>query len=213
MKTECLTLLGGTFDPVHLGHINIARAVAKECQLAQVELMPCHLPPHRQSPGVSSEHRLNMVTLATAPYPELSVQPIELQREKPSYTADTVQLLLQQHAAQIQLIIGMDSLSRFCSWYQWDTILANAKLIVCQRPGYHHTQGDASALLSRFGCSSLAEFKQHRSGRIWLSNNQLIPVSATALRQALSASEPVSQWISPEVMNYIQQHRLYQSGR
>lgn len=210
--TNQINLLGGTFDPIHLGHIGIARAVAKECQLQRVDLMPCHLPPHRQSPGVSAEHRLNMVKLATAPYPELGVQSIELDRSSLSYTADTVRLLhRQQPAARINLIIGMDSLSRFCSWHQWQTILDYANLIVCRRPGYSPEQGDAAQLIAQYACPTLALFQQQQNGSIWLSSNNMIPISATELRLALQQQQPVQQWLATDVLTYIQQHKLYHS--
>ncbi|MGI5309180.1 nicotinate-nucleotide adenylyltransferase [Rheinheimera sp. WS51] len=209
--TKQINLLGGTFDPIHLGHISIARAVAKECQLQQVDLMPCHLPPHRQSPGVSAEHRLNMVKLATAPYPELGVQSMELHRSSLSYTAETVRLLHQQYpSAHINLIIGMDSLSRFCSWHQWQTILEQANLIVCRRPGYSVEQGDAPKLISQYTCDSLEKLQQQRYGQIWLSRNAMVPISATELRLALQQKQIVQQWITPDVLAYIQQHNLYQ---
>jgi nicotinate-nucleotide adenylyltransferase len=210
--TKQINVLGGTFDPIHLGHIGIARAVAQECQLNRVDLMPCHLPPHRQSPGVSAEHRLNMVKLATAPYPELGVQSMELERSSLSYTAETVRLLHQQQPnARINLIIGMDSLSRFCSWHQWQTILEHANLIVCRRPGYSPTQGDAAKLLSQYSCPSLVLFQQQQNGSIWLSSNNMIPISATELRLALQQQQPVQQWLATDVFAYIQQHKLYHS--
>lgn len=207
-----INLLGGTFDPVHLGHISIARAVAKECQLSRVDLMPCHVPPHRQSPGVNAEHRLNMVKLAVAPHPELGVQSIELNRSTLSYTAETVRLLHQEFpSAKINLIIGMDSLTRFCSWHQWQTILQQANLIVCRRPGYSAEQGDAAMLLAQYAVASLHQFQQQSAGQIWLSTNDMVPISATELRLALQQQQSVQQWLAPDVLAYIQQYKLYQS--
>lgn len=209
--TKQINLLGGTFDPIHIGHIGIARAVAKECHLNRVDLMPCHLPPHRQSPGVSAEHRLNMVKLATAPYPELGVENIELKRTTLSYTAETIRLLRQQHpSATLNLIIGMDSLTRFCSWHQWQTILNHANLIVCRRPGYTVEQGDAAKLLAQYRCQSLGQFQQQQNGSIWLSANDMIPISATELRMALHQQQPVQKWLTTDVLGYIRQHQLYQ---
>ena len=205
-------ILGGTFDPVHNGHIRCAHYVQQHCALDEVRLMPCHLPPHRATPGVSSEQRAAMVQLAISQYPQLKLERLELNKPSASYTADSLQLLSEQEPdSRFYFIIGMDSLCYFRSWKNWPDILKLAHLLVCQRPGYSQQDGDAPALLQQFGIASQIELRQRQSGGIMLLANPLTDISASEIRQQLQQQQSAVKTLDPAVLNYIQTQQLYQA--
>lgn len=210
--TKHIGIFGGTFDPIHQGHIRCANFVQQYCQLDNVRLMPCHLPPHRASPGVSAEQRAKMVQLAIAGHSGLSVEPLELEKSTPSYTADSL-ALLRQREPEINwyFIIGMDSLCYLKSWKNWQQILQQAHLLVCQRPGYDSSMGDAPELLHHYGRQDLATLRQSDTGGILLLPNPLTDISATSVRQQLQQHKLAADTLDPAVLNYIQTHRLYQA--
>jgi len=166
-------VFGGTFDPVHQGHLACARYVLEHCALDQLQFMPCHMPPHRASPGVSAQQRATMVELAIADEPAMLLQPLELNRD-------------------------------------WQRILELSHLIVCQRPGYSRMDGDAPALLKQYAAAPSA-LRQYTHGKIIELNNPNFSPSATAIREALAQNQQNISELAPSVLNYIQQHRLYQS--
>lgn len=209
MTNRLIGIFGGTFDPIHQGHLACARYVLEHCHLTSLRLMPCHLPPHRATPGVSSAQRAEMVKLAIANEPQMQLEPLELNRHAPSYTVDSLQQLKQQLPDQpLAFIIGMDSLHYFKQWYQWQQILKLAHLIVCRRPGYTAEQGDAPTLLRDYG-GSLNQLTTQSAGVILLLNNPDFAESATFVRQQLSLNAEVQAMLAPAVLQYIRQQRLY----
>ncbi|MDX1390819.1 MAG: nicotinate-nucleotide adenylyltransferase [Rheinheimera sp.] len=212
MTKHHVGLLGGTFDPVHQGHIRCAQYVLKHCQLDEVRLMPCHLPPHRATPGVSARERAAMVKLAIQASPQLKLETLELDKHSPSYTVDSLTLLkTREPQTQFYFIIGMDSLCYFRQWKDWQRILQLAHLLVCQRPGYSAQQGDAPALLQQFGVADFAALQGATQGHILLLDNPLTDISASLIRQQLQANRSDNANLAPAVLNYIQQQQLYQA--
>lgn len=210
--TEHIGILGGTFDPVHNGHISCADYVQRQCSLDTVRLMPCHLPPHRATPGVSAEQRAAMVQLAIAGYPKLALERLELDKQSPSYTVDSLQLLHQREPdSRFYFIIGMDSLCYFRQWKNWPLILKLAHLLVCERPGYQATDGDAPFLLQQYGVDDMAALQQSTVGGILLLDNPLSAISATDIRCQLQHNRAASSALDPAVLNYIQLQQLYQA--
>jgi nicotinate-nucleotide adenylyltransferase len=204
-------IFGGTFDPVHQGHLACARYVLTHCDLDALQLMPCHLPPHRASPGVSAIQRVEMLKLAITGEPKMQLQTLELQRHTPSYTADSLALL--KHAmpdTTLAFVIGMDSLAYFKQWHQWQHILTLSHLIVCRRPGYSSEKGDTPTLLAKYG-ADISALRTADNGKIIMLNNPEFSASATAIRHALAQKKQNITELSPAVLNYIQQQQLYQS--
>lgn len=209
MNAKPIGIFGGTFDPIHQGHLACARYVLSHCQLASVRLMPCHIPPHRATPGVSATERAKMVELAIANEPRLQLEPLELSNSAPSYTVDSLSMLKQQNPKQsLAFIIGMDSLQYFKQWHQWQRILQLAHLIVCRRPGYAETAGDAPALLSEYG-GTLQQLQAQEAGVILLLDNPDFAESATLIRQQLPLNSATQAMLAPAVLQYIRQHQLY----
>jgi nicotinate-nucleotide adenylyltransferase len=212
MTKRHIGVLGGTFDPIHQGHIRCANYVQQCCALDEVRLMPCHLPAHRATPGVSGKQRAAMVQLAIAPYPQLTLETLELDKASPSYTVDSLTLLRARDSqAQFYFIIGMDSLCYFRQWKDWQGILQRAHLLVCQRPGYNCENGDAPFLLQHYGVTSFAAMQCAGSGHILLLDNPLTDISATDIRQQLHNDNLSSATLAPAVLNYIQTQQLYQA--
>lgn len=210
---RALAVFGGTFDPVHQAHLACAHYVLEHCAVSEVQLMPCHLPAHRSSPGVSAEHRAAMVQLAIEHSPGLSFQPLELNKHSPSYTVDSLRLLRELYPrGGLIFVMGMDSLSYFKQWHQWQSILQLAHLVVCQRPGSAATDGDCPALLEHYGTSALQDLHLLDAGKIMLLNNPPFDLSATQIRTLLKKNQnspELSRLLSAEVLQYIKAQRLY----
>ncbi|MCC2667156.1 MAG: nadD, partial [Gammaproteobacteria bacterium] len=123
-------ILGGTFDPIHLGHLQIARSVAQAFHLAEVRLMPCYQPAHRILPIATPEQRLDMVRCAIQQEPLLKIEETEIQRQGVSYMADTLEILHQQlPQTPLCLILGLDAFLGFPTWHRYSKILELAHLI------------------------------------------------------------------------------------
>ena len=201
---------GGTFDPIHQGHLQLALYVQKHCQLSQLDLLPCHIPPHRAAPGISSEHRAAMVRLAIAEHPALVINELELKKNQPSFTVDTLRILKAQYPTDaLCFLLGMDSLCHFKSWYQHEQILQLAHLIVLKRPGYDAIKGDAPSLLATHQANSLDELRQQVAGKILVLDNPTYNISASQIREQYQQNQLDPSLQIPAVQQYIEQHRLY----
>ncbi len=201
---------GGTFDPIHQGHLQLALFVVDYCQLEQLELLPCHIPPHRAAPGSQSQHRAAMVKIAIADSPQLLLNELELRKDSPSFTVETLSALKKQYPNDnLCFLIGMDSLCSLTQWHQYQQIFKLAHLLVLQRPGYSSDLGDAPELLRQYQAHSLEELRLNSAGKILLLPNPNYPISATEIRQSYQKGEPLSHYQIPAVQQYIQQHQLY----
>ena len=210
---RAIAVFGGTFDPIHKAHIACADFVLQHCAVSEVQLMPCHLPPHRASPGVSASDRAAMVQLAIQQHPGLCFQPLELNKHSPSYTVDSLRILREQYPrGGLIFVLGMDSLAYFKQWHQWQSILQLAHLVVCQRPGSSAQEGDCPELLEQYGTTALQDLHLLDSGKIMLLDNPPFDLSASQIRTVLenntNASE-LQQLLPAEVLNYIRSTQLY----
>ena len=202
---------GGTFDPVHDGHLAVARTV-RDAFRATVHLMPAHDPPHRAGPHASAAQRLDMLHLATEGEAGLAVDDRELRRPGPSWTIDTVEDLRRELPADapLVLVIGMDSLRRFTTWHRWRDILGNAHLVACTRPGEPlpapGTLGDPGRLLA----DDPAELLATPGGRVLIERTTAANISATRIRADLAAGRR-PDGLPPAVHAYIGRHGLYRT--
>lgn len=209
-----IALLGGTFDPIHKGHIVPALTLAEQFGWQRIHLQPCFAPPHRTAPVASDKQRFEMVELASQADPRLFADDFELRQNKPTRTIHTLQHLRQQYPkASICFILGMDSFINFTSWLNWQEILQLAHLIVLPRPGYDLAQIPMALAqqLDRRRRQEPADFQQG-AGYIYIASTPRVDVSATELRRALQQNAPQArELIDPKVLNYIHQHQLYQN--
>lgn len=206
-------LFGGTFDPIHYGHLRPVEALAKEVGLQQVTLLPNHVPPHRPQPEADSQQRLAMVKLAIADNPLFTVDDRELQRTAPSYTIDTLEMIRKEYgpASSLAFIIGQDSLLSLYKWHRWQDLLNVCHLLVLARPGYHQQmeRAELQAWLEQHQISDSALLNQQPNGYIYLANTPLLAISATEIRQRLHQSMGCDDLLPRSVQRYIELQGLY----
>ncbi|MFZ5467479.1 MAG: nicotinate (nicotinamide) nucleotide adenylyltransferase [Pseudomonadota bacterium] len=229
-------ILGGTFDPVHHGHLRLAEEVREALGLGQVRFIPAFQPPHREAPVASARHRLAMLHLAVQDNEAFVVDTREYDRGGPSWMVDTCASLRDEFADRpLVLIMGMDAFNGFTRWRDWRGILERVHLAVASRPGAR-AEGEAAALLAARGCtpdgldrcvwnaSGLAAGKpeggppmdgRHQpppAGRIVEVPISALDISATRLRE-LAAQNHSTRYLLPEaVREYLLEHRLYRTN-
>ena len=202
-----IAILGGTFDPVHLGHISIANQVRQQLGLEQLQLMPCAQPVHRQPAFATASNRLAMLRLALAEHTGLQVNEIELQRGGKSYMVDSLQQLREQTSEPLALVIGADAFNHFNSWRQPEQILALANLVVCCRPGVHI----AADLFADARVDSVEQLLAAPHGKIHVITVNENPCSSTAVRTAIAQGGAPADCLPSSVLHYISEHNLYRS--
>ncbi len=206
-------LFGGTFDPVHYGHLLPVEALAEAINLARVIVMPNNVPPHRPQPEATSQQRKAMLALAINDRPLFTLDERELRRDTPSYTAETLEIWRQESgpARPLAFIIGQDSLLSFPTWYRYDSILGYCHLIVCRRPGYALEMRDEvhQRWLEQHLTTDARELHTLPAGKIFLAQTPWFDISATQIRQRLRQNQPCDDLLPPAVLDYIMQQGLY----
>lgn len=207
-------ILGGTFDPVHIGHLRSAIEVLETCGLDEVRLTPGSVPPHRATPMVGAQQRLDMVQLAVSGVPGLAVDDRELRRAGPSWTIDTLLSLRKELPAETQLcfILGQDAFSGLDSWHRWQEILQHCHLLVLQRPDMPARLSARLEQLLRERQADNPAALREASGQIVLLQQTPLPVSATCIRQMRAGGNSVRYLVPDAVYDYMQQHGLYQAA-
>nr|BFE93873.1 nicotinate-nucleotide adenylyltransferase [Pseudomonas brassicacearum subsp. brassicacearum] len=208
-------ILGGTFDPVHIGHLRGALEVADALALDELRLTPSARPPHRDTPQVSAQDRLAMVECAVAGVAPLVVDARELQRDKPSYTIDTLELMRAELAADAQvffLLLGWDAFCGLPTWHRWEELLQHCHILVLQRPDADSEPPDAlrNLLAARSVSDPLA--LKGPSGQIAFVWQTPLAVSATQIRQLLASGKSVRFLVPDAVLAYIDAHGLYRAS-
>lgn len=217
MANGALVLLhGGTFDPVHNGHLAIARAAGQTLG-CKVRLMPAADPPHRTPPGASAAQRARMLDLATAGDPGLCVDRRELQREGPSYTVQTLrELRAGDPDVPVALLLGADAFLGLPGWREWTLLFGLAHFVVAGRPGLDLSPDSLPPLLSAEAggrwTDDPAALRAAPAGRVLLLRQPLHDVSATDLRARIAAGRPWRHLLPGPVADYIQRHRLYRDA-
>lgn len=218
-RPEPIALLGGTFDPVHYGHLRFAAEARAALGLAEVRLVPSAVPPHRDVPGASAADRLAMLELAVGDFPGLVVDPCELRRGGRSYTVDTLAALRGAHPhTPLVLLVGADAFRGLAEWHRWRRLFELAHLVVAPRPGSAPGEGLPPALAREWSVRLAADPAVLRStvaGTIYVQTISAQPIAATAIREALRrlpCSDPsLARLLPPAVLTYIESKRLYRS--
>ena len=198
-------ILGGTFDPIHNGHLHIATQVRSRLGLDQLQFMPCALPVHRDRPHASAQQRCAMIELAIAGAAGFVLNTLEIDREGPSYMVDSLREIRADSDAQIALVLGTDAFNGFASWKQPQQILGLAHLVVCIRPGI---EADPD-LYRDHRVESPQDLLRLAAGGILLLEVDAIDCSSSAVRAALDAGDIPRRWLHPAVTDYIARHQLY----
>lgn len=198
-------VMGGTFDPVHYGHLVVAEEVFAALDLAEMLFVPAGEPPHKPDRVITAaRHRLAMLELAIASNPHFSISRVDLVRPGPSYTVETLRLLREQLGEQTALyfVIGWDSLEYLLTWYDPAGILAQLSyLVAVRRPGYNEDEGYRDELETR-----LPGLKQ----RLLVVAAPQFDISSTDLRQRVAERRPIKYQVPESVEKYIRQYTLYQ---
>lgn len=197
-------ILGGTFDPIHFGHLVVAEEVYAALELDEMVFVPAGVPPHKPNRKITpAEQRLAMVELAIASNPHFRISRVDIDRPGPSYTVDTLRLLREQWGEQtdIYFVIGWDSLEDLLTWHDPAGILAQlAYLVAVQRPGHTEHAGYRDALEQR-----LPGIKE----RLQVVRVPQLDISATDLRQRVRQGRPIKYQLPESVEQYIVEHGLY----
>lgn len=203
-------LLGGTFDPVHVGHLDVADAARRALSLSTVTLLPAPVPPHRRAPEVSAAHRFAMAALAVAGRDGLEVSDVEFDSPGPSYTDATLDRLAARGVDTTKLffIIGADAFRDIASWKNFPAVLDRCHFAVVSRPGLAATalREVLPALASRM-MASPCEIPADPC--IFLVDAKTAPVSSTDIRERRRAGQPISGLVPAAVEAHIVKHGLY----
>ncbi|WP_151172452.1 nicotinate-nucleotide adenylyltransferase [Pseudoalteromonas ruthenica] len=211
-----MLLFGGTFDPVHIGHLNMANQCLNHFNSEQLFFMPNRVPAHKQASNISNADKLAMLRLAIASEPRFKIDERELHREGPSYSLLSLQELREEldsagnYQEPILFLMGLDSFNSFDSWYQWQQITSLCHLVVYQRP---QERLDLSATLTQYlsqhQCQQGAALNNQRSGLVYFLPGPQLAVSSSEVRAKLQRQQPCEELLTPPVYQYIRDKRLY----
>ena len=210
-------VLGGTFDPVHYGHLRLAEELAGTLKLDEVRFIPSGTPPHRSAPRVGSEHRLEMVRLATAGNARFKVDEREARRAGPGYTFDTLSELRAEAggARPLALLVGADAFLEFATWRRWHELFGLAHVVVAHRPGFpveRWSERMPQPLAREYSARLMQQplsIHLAPAGGIAVVAFTALDISATAIRDMLRAGASPRYLLPGAVLDYIQAHRLY----
>ena len=195
-------IFGGSFDPVHLGHLKTAKSIKKELNFERLFLLPCHDPVHKNSLHYSPKQRLEMLNLAIKDYPSLEIDTREIDREGNSYMIDTLADLTEEFKGKtICLIIGMDSFLSFKTWKKWDEFARLVHLIILPR----NTDRLAENNLETFDLAlDKSDLNKSSSGLLYFSNSELINISSTDIRGKIASNRNLDGLMPSPVIKFLQ---------
>ena len=205
-----ICLFGGTFDPVHNGHLHAAKTVLAVLGIDQIRLVLSARPSHKDTTGASLEQRWDMLSLACAEQPGLIADDREMHRTRPSYTVETLEAVHAESPGEdLVWVIGSDAYALLESWYRWQEVLDLANLIVLRRPGEFPALSDAMKAYTK--AHQVDSLSDCHNGGIFMLEDSMQVVSAQEIRAGLAAGKTVSHLIPSAVALYIRDNGLYGS--
>ncbi len=204
-------VFGGTFDPIHYGHLRTAYELLEILRLPEMRFMPAGSPPHRSGTFADNAQRLAMVRAAVAGQPGFTVDDREIRKAGLSYTVETLTDLRAEYSARpLCLIVGMDAFLGLPKWHRWRDLLTLAHLVVAHRPGWNApTQGPLGELLVDHGTGTVRDLHDHLAGRIYIHEVTQLEISSTDVRALISAGRD-PRYLMPEgVRNIILESGCY----
>jgi nicotinate-nucleotide adenylyltransferase len=209
-----LGIFGGTFDPIHNGHIFPVLEAAEITHIKKVALMPCYIPSHKNVAKVSSQHRLAMVELISAEHALFYADPREIQRAKPTFSIDSMQDFRKERPnTPLCFFIGTDSLQNLSSWHKYEELFSLCHFVVSARKTDSVTHANFSnqvqELLNKRQTHDFIDLHNKLAGHIYVANTQTLTISSTKVRKLLVENESVETFLPSKIFDYIQQHNLY----
>ena len=207
-------IFGGTFDPIHFGHLRLAEEMAEAIGLERVLFIPAGQPPHRGAPHTAAPHRLEMVRRAIAGNPLFSVDAREVESPRPSYTVDTLAALRAELGFEqpLWLLLGADAFLELPTWHEWQQLFKLAHIAVAARPGAQLMQSDAMPDVLKNEVSQrqgAAGSDTSPAGSVLLLQMTPLDISATAIRDTLARHGSARYLLPDPVLDYIHEHQLY----
>lgn len=220
--SDALGLLGGTFDPIHLGHLRLAEEAREHLALQRVRLIPAGQPPHRNAPGSNADDRLAMAHLAVAGNAGLEVDDGEVRTAQPSYTVLTLERLRAELGPQrpLVLILGADAFAGLPSWHRWQELFTLAHIAVANRPGYEHPASDGPSWPETLAPELIAACRNRHikdpsalhltpCGRVIPFTMTPLAISATLIRELIGSGRSARYLLQDSVLDYIASRNLY----
>ncbi len=208
--TTNIGIFGGTFDPIHLGHIHSSMDAARQLDFDRILLIPAHIPPHKAGTHASAGQRKQMVELVCAHFDIFKLDSRELERTTPSYTIDSVKELKRQHPnSKLFFFIGTDSLINLPSWHQIKELVELCHFVVSTRPGYCPTTLQDEFFRNRL-THDIALVQRQKAGCILLLETCQLDISSTQIRAMLKNGDTTAPYLSNEVAQFISENSLYQ---
>ena len=220
-------IFGGSFDPIHFGHIKSALELIKRFEFEQIRFVPCQLSPFKERVFANAQHRWQMLNLVCSSQPKLIADDRELKREGPSYTIDSLIELREEFGdnQSIVLILGVDAYLGFCKWHRYEEIISHCHVLLMQRPGYSLSEAglkvkskseqnsNSECEKEYFGSnktedSELLTAMPH--GKIFLSELDKIDISSTLIRETIAQGRQPKYMLPGNVWNYVRRNKLYQ---
>jgi nicotinate-nucleotide adenylyltransferase len=204
-------IFGGTFDPVHFGHLGLAKAAYHHLDLQRIIFVPLGIPPHRGMPQVSSHARVKMLQAALQPYPNFEISTVEVDKDSPSWTVKTLEYFARHLPDEtLCLLMGSDAFKPINEWYQWRSLLDYGHLVVVSRSGVENELCDEVAeFLALNRVDSLPGLTSgHRGKILWLEAG-VVDVSSTGVREAIEAGKALTRLLPKSVERLIRENRYY----
>ncbi len=207
-------IFGGTFDPVHFGHLRPALELKEQLGLESLHLIPCNIPPHRGEPHATPEQRCAMLELAIGNEPGFVLDRRELERDGPSYMVDTLKSLREEYgeARPLCLIIGADAFLGLPNWYHWQDLARLAHIVVAHRPGWVLEESELEPALQQLLQHRLdgpQQLGDSAAGGVLLQTVTQLAISATDIRRRVAAGGNANYLLPQSVWDFIRRHNLY----
>lgn len=209
-------ILGGTFNPIHFGHLRMAQELSEALNLDEVRFIPSANPPHKPTPLVTAEHRSAMVKLAIADNPLFKLNDCELYRTGASYTVDTLQYLREELAVDVSLVLfmGSDAFTKFNTWHRWQEIIDLCHIALVQRPLIANKMPLPKLLetfLRNHYTEEVSDLQDFSAGFVTMQSITPLDISSTAIRSAMQYGHS-ARYLTPNcVLEYMHRHQLYHS--
>jgi nicotinate-nucleotide adenylyltransferase len=215
LSPDPVGIFGGTFDPIHYGHLRLAEELADRLALAEVRIIPARVPPHRGTPKVTSAHRLEMVQLACSGNPRFRVDDRECRRQGASYTVDTLLELRAELGSQsaLALLMGVDAYIALTTWSRWEQLFELAHVVIAHRPGFELDTGELPPALAAQTSARLLRdpslLRLRPAGAVLAVDIPPLDISGTAIRAALREGRSARYLLPDSVLDYIARNHLY----